>query len=39
MSNGLTYLGDHLYDQPLFAQVKLVKGERSAVAEMAGRLL
>ena len=39
MSNGLTYLGDHLYDQPLFAQVRLVKGERSAVAEMAGRLL
>ena len=39
MSNGLTYLGDHLYDQALFAQVKLVKGERSAVAEMAGKLL
>lgn len=38
-SNGLSYLCDRMAGQELFASVNLVKGERSALAEAAGRLL
>jgi PhoH-like ATPase len=38
-SNGLTYLSDKMVGQELFSHVNLVKGERSRLAEMAGRLL
>ncbi|MDI3279895.1 MAG: PhoH family protein [Bacillota bacterium] len=38
-SNGLTYLVERLKEEPLTGHVMLVKGERSAVAEMAARLL
>ncbi|MGB2128791.1 MAG: PhoH family protein [Flavicella sp.] len=38
-SNGLTYLIDKLKGQPLFAHVKLEKGERSALANLANKLL
>lgn len=38
-SNGLSYICDHLFGQPLFAQINLVKGERSALADLAGKLL
>jgi len=38
-SNGLTYLVDRMKDQMVFAQMNLVKGERSALAELASNLL
>lgn len=38
-SNGLTHLGDKLYGEPIFAHVNLVKGERSELSELAGKLL
>ena len=38
-SNGLSYLCDRMFGEELFATVNLVKGERSALAEAAGRLL
>ena len=38
-SNGLAYLIDRLKGQPLFAHVKLEKGERSELANLANELL
>jgi PhoH-like ATPase len=38
-SNGLAYLVDRLRGQPLFAHVKLEKGERSELANLANDLL
>ncbi len=38
-SNGLTYLVDRMKGQKLFAHTTLVKGERSALAELASNLL
>ena len=38
-SNGLAYLVDKLKGQPLFAHVKLEKGERSELANLANDLL
>ncbi len=38
-SNGLTYLVEHLKDEEISGHVTLVKGERSAVAELGARLL
>ena len=38
-SNGLTYIIDRLKGQPLFAHVKLQKGERSELANLANNLL
>ena len=38
-SNGLTLLVDRMKEQELFAHVNLVKGERSALAELASTLL
>ncbi len=38
-SNGLTYLVDRMKGQPAFAQVNLIKGERSPLAELASNLL
>ena len=38
-SNGLTYLTDRLKNHELFAHVKLEKGERSALANVANELL
>jgi len=38
-SNGLTHLGENLYGQEIFAHINLVKGERSELSELAGKLL
>jgi PhoH-like ATPase len=38
-SNGLTYLVEKLKEQPFSGHVRLVKGERSMVAEMGAKLL
>ncbi|HNF85238.1 MAG TPA: PhoH family protein, partial [bacterium] len=38
-SNGLAYLVDRMKGQDLFAHVNLLKGERSALAELASNLL
>lgn len=38
-SNGLSYLCERMSGQELFAEINLKKGERSALAEVAGRLL
>lgn len=38
-SNGLVYLIDKMRGQDLFAHINLVKGERSALSELAGNLL
>lgn len=38
-SNGLSYLSDKMFGQEVFAHVNLVKGERSQLAELAGKLL
>lgn len=38
-SNGLAYLIDRLKNQPLFAHIKLEKGERSDLANLANELL
>ena len=38
-SNGLSYLCDRMFGQEVFAHINLVKGERSALAEIAGKLL
>lgn len=39
LSNGLTYLVNRMKGQSLFAQVNLLKGERSPLAELASNLL
>lgn len=38
-SNGLTHLGAKFYGQSVFEHVNLVKGERSELSELAGKLL
>jgi len=38
-SNGLTHLGEKLFGQDIFAHINLVKGERSELSELAGKLL
>ncbi|RJO71535.1 MAG: PhoH family protein [Myxococcales bacterium] len=38
-SNGLTYLVDKMKSVPLYAHINLVKGERSALSELASNLL
>ena len=38
-SNGLVYMIDKMKDQPLFAHVNLIKGERSELSELASNLL
>ncbi|MEG2666832.1 MAG: PhoH family protein, partial [Bacteroidales bacterium] len=38
-SNGLSYLCERMFGQEMFAQINLLKGERSPLAEVAGRLL
>ena len=38
-SNGLSYLADKMKDQPIFAHINLLKGERSKLAELASNLL
>lgn len=38
-SNGLAYMIDKMQNQPLFAHVNLVKGERSELAEVASNIL
>ena len=38
-SNGLSYLADKMKNQPIFAHINLLKGERSKLAELASDLL
>ncbi|MDR2815047.1 MAG: PhoH family protein [Prevotellaceae bacterium] len=38
-SNGLTHLSDRMVGEEIFAHVNLVKGERSELAELAGKKL
>ncbi|MDR0415483.1 MAG: PhoH family protein [Prevotellaceae bacterium] len=38
-SNGLTHLSDRMIGEDIFAHVNLVKGERSELAELAGKKL
>ena len=38
-SNGLTHLSEKLYGENLFAHINLIKGERSALSELAGSKL
>ncbi|MBQ4036059.1 MAG: ribonuclease, partial [Paludibacteraceae bacterium] len=38
-SNGLVYMIDKMRGQELFSHVNLVKGERSALSELASNLL
>jgi PhoH-like ATPase len=38
-SNGLSYLIDRVKDHPLYAHIKLEKGERSELANLANELL
>lgn len=38
-SNGLSYLIDRMKGQPLYAHITLEKGERSALADLANRVL
>jgi PhoH-like ATPase len=38
-SNGLAYLIDRLKGQPLFSHIRLEKGERSELANLANDLL
>ncbi|MDR0710837.1 MAG: PhoH family protein [Prevotellaceae bacterium] len=38
-SNGLTHLSDRMIGEEIFAHVNLVKGERSKLAELAGKKL
>lgn len=38
-SNGLTHLGEKFYGQEIFAHINLIKGERSELSELAGKLL
>ena len=38
-SNGLAYMIDKMRNQPIFAHVNLVKGERSQLSEIASKLL
>jgi len=38
-SNGLTHLGEKLYGQEIFEHINLIKGERSELSELAGKLL
>lgn len=38
-SNGLSYLCDRMFGQEVFAHINLLKGERSQLAEIAGKLL
>jgi len=39
LSNGLTYIIDRLKGDPLFAYIKLKKGERSELANLANKML
>jgi PhoH-like ATPase len=39
LSNGLSYLINRMVGQPIYAHVTLEKGERSALADLASRLL
>lgn len=38
-SNGLTHLCDKFKGQPIFGHINMVKGERSELSELAGKLL
>jgi len=38
-SNGLTHLGEKFHGQEIFAHINLIKGERSELSELAGKLL
>ncbi len=38
-SNGLTHLGEKFYGQSIFEHINLIKGERSELSELAGKLL
>jgi PhoH-like ATPase len=38
-SNGLTHLSDRMIGEEIFAHINLVKGERSELAELAGKKL
>ncbi len=38
-SNGLTHLSEKMYGQELFCHINLIKGERSELSELAGKLL
>lgn len=38
-SNGLSYLSAKMFGQDVFAHINLIKGERSQLAELAGKLL
>lgn len=38
-SNGLTHLCDKFFGQPVFAHINLLRGERSELSELAGKLL
>lgn len=38
-SNGLSYLCDRMFGQEVFAHINLIRGERSQLAEIAGKLL
>ena len=38
-SNGLVYMIDRMKDQPIFAHVNLIKGERSQLSELASNLM
>jgi len=38
-SNGLTHLGEKFYGQEIFSHINLIKGERSQLSELAGKLL
>jgi PhoH-like ATPase len=38
-SNGLSYIIDRLKGQPLFAHIRLEKGERSALSDLANKML
>ncbi len=38
-SNGLSHLGEKFYGERIFEHVNLVKGERSELSELAGKLL
>lgn len=38
-SNGLTHLGEKFFGQEMFAHINLIRGERSQLSELAGKLL
>lgn len=39
ISNGLSYVVERFKDQPLFGHIKMIKGERSQLSELAANLL